>query len=81
LKSAGDLPICNRKTRHASHVQERHITSRARRIPPTAPAREGTGHQFQTQMIAAAQARSLHRLAALLAPQNLCTINSFLMGC
>jgi hypothetical protein len=32
-------------------------------------------------MIAAAQARSLHRPAALLAPQALCTINSFLMEC
>jgi hypothetical protein len=53
LKSAGDLPICNYKTRHVRHVQARHIASRARRIQPTAPAREGAGHQFQTQMIAA----------------------------
>jgi hypothetical protein len=32
---------------------------------------EGAGHQFETQMIAAAQARSLHRPAPLLASQNL----------
>jgi len=63
------------------HVQARHITSRAKRIQPTAPAREGAGHQFQTQMIAAVQTRSLRRPAALLAPQALCTINSFLMEC